>query len=155
VEISAVAKAGARPGGRRFGTLVHNVLRDVALDATGEAIARMVRLNARATGATEQESEAARASVEAALAHPLMAAARRAEHCYREYPVTLRLDGDRVVDGVIDLAFIEDGRWTVVDFKTDADLAEARAQYQRQLQWYAFAMTAMTGMPARAVLLGV
>ena len=56
---------------------------------------------------------------------------------------------------MIDLAFIEDGRWTIVDFKTDADLAELRTQYQRQLQWYAFAMTQMTGVSARAVLLGV
>ena len=155
VEILAAAKTGARPGGRRFGTLVHNVLRDIALDATGEAIERMVRLNARATGATDPESEAARSAVTAALAHPLMTAARRAEKCYREYPVTLSLPGDQVVEGVIDLAFLEDGRWTIVDFKTDADLAEARAQYQRQLKWYAFAMTAMTRMPARAVLLGV
>jgi ATP-dependent exoDNAse (exonuclease V) beta subunit len=155
VEISAATKPGARPGGRRFGTLVHNVLRDVALDATDDAIDRMVRMNARAIGATDEESEAARVAVSAALAHPVMTAARRAERCHREYPVTLRLDGDRLVEGVIDLAFLEDGRWTVVDFKTDADSAEVRAQYQRQLQWYAFAMTAMTGMPARAVLLGV
>jgi len=155
VEISAAAKPGARPGGRRFGTLVHNALRDVALDATDEAIGRMVRMNARAIGATDEESEAARAAVAVALAHPVMTAARRAERCHREYPVTLRLDGDRLIEGVIDLAFLEDGRWTVVDFKTDADSAEVRAQYQRQLQWYAFAMTEMTGMPARAVLLGV
>ncbi len=100
-------------------------------------------------------SEAARAAVAAALAHPLIKAARRAEQRYREYPLTLRLDGDRVVEGVIDLAFLEGGKWTIVDFKTDADSAETRAQYQRQLQWYAFAMTQMTGLPARAVLLGV
>jgi ATP-dependent helicase/nuclease subunit A len=155
VEILALAKTGARPGGRRFGTLVHNVLREVDLGATNAAIEQMVRLNARAIGATDRESEAARAAVTAALAHPLMTAARQAERCHREYPVTLRLDGDRVVEGVIDLAFVADGRWTVIDFKTDADLVDARAQYQRQLQWYAFALTAMTGMPARAVLLGV
>jgi ATP-dependent exoDNAse (exonuclease V) beta subunit len=155
VEISSTAKTGVRPGGRRFGTLVHSVLRDVALDAAADSIKRMVRSNSRAIGATEQESEAARAAVTAALAHPLITAARRAERCYREYPVTLRLDGDRVVEGVIDLAFLEEGRWTIVDFKTDADTAEVRAQYQRQLQWYAFAMTEMTGLPARGVLLGV
>ena len=155
VELSSVAKAGSRPGGRRFGTLVHSVLRDVALDAPGDAIEKLVRLNARAIGATVQESEAARIAVTAALQHSLITAARRAEQCYREYPLTLRLEGDQVMEGVIDLAFLEDGRWTIVDFKTDADSAEVRAQYQRQLQWYAFAMTEMTGLPARAVLLGV
>jgi ATP-dependent exoDNAse (exonuclease V) beta subunit len=155
VEVSAAAKAGGRPGGRRFGTLVHAALRDVALDAADDAIERTVRLNARSIGATADESEAARAAVAAALAHPLMNAARKAERCYREYPVTLRLEGDRVVEGVIDLAFLENERWIIVDFKTDVDSAETRAQYQRQLQWYAFALTAMTGLPARAVLLGV
>ena len=77
VTISPVTKTGARPGGRRFGTLVHNVLRDVALDAPEHLIHRMVGLNARAIGATEQESEAARNAVAAALKHPLMRAARR------------------------------------------------------------------------------
>lgn len=155
VDLEFASKPIARPGGRRFGTLVHAILRDIELDAAPEQIAQIAALNARTLGATQEESHAARAAVESALAHPLLIAARSAERCYREYPITLRLDDDRILEAVIDLAFLAGGRWTIVDFKTDAALDQARAAYQRQLQWYAFAMRRITGTPARAVLLGV
>jgi len=58
-----------------------------------------------------------------------------------------------LLEGVIDLAFVEDGAWVVVDFKTDADVSGHRAQYGRQLQWYAYALGRLTGIPARACLL--
>jgi ATP-dependent exoDNAse (exonuclease V) beta subunit len=65
------------------------------------------------------------------------------------------LDDGRVVEGSLDLAFVENERWTIVDFKTDADASERRRQYERQLQWYAFALTRLTGMPAEAWLLQI
>ena len=67
-----------RPSGRRYGTLVHAVLRDVDLNATPESIARLADLNARSIGATAEEREAARSAVETALAHPLLLRARTA-----------------------------------------------------------------------------
>lgn len=155
VAIEFVPKSAARPGGRRFGTLVHAILRDVEFAAAPAEIAQFAELNSRSLGAPPEERDAARAAVESALKHPLIAAARAAERCHREYPVTLRLNDRRILDAVMDLAFFENGRWTIVDFKTDADLVEARAAYQRQLQWYAFAMRQLTGAPARAVLLSV
>jgi ATP-dependent helicase/nuclease subunit A len=142
-------------GGKRFGTLVHAVLRDTPLDADAGAIRRFAELNARVLGAPAEEAEAARAAVETALAHPVLARARAAARCYREYPVTLRLGENRLVEGVIDLAFVENGGWVVVDFKTDADGGERRARYERQLQWYAYALAELTGLPAQAQLLGV
>ena len=59
------------------------------------------------------------------------------------------------MEGIIDLAFVENDAWVIVDFKTDADISGSRAQYQRQLQWYASALSRLTGLPARAYLLGV
>ncbi len=141
--------------GKRFGTLVHAVLRDTPLDADARAIRSFAELNARVLGAPAEETEGARAAVEAALAHPVLARARAAARCHREYPVTLRLGESRLLEGVIDLAFVENGEWTVVDFKTDADASDRRTRYERQLQWYAYALAQLTGMPARAQLLGV
>ena len=70
--------------------------------------------------------------------------------------MTLKLDDGWLLDGVIDLAFVEDGAWIVVDFKTDvAADSELRDSYLRQLQWYGYALTRITGIPARAFLLGV
>ena len=145
--------------GKRFGALVHAVLRDVSLDASREAVRKTTELNARVLGASPEEADAAAEAVEGALAHPLFARARAASlssgRCHREYPVTLRLEDGRMLEGVVDLAFVEDGSWVVVDFKTDADAAERRTQYQRQLRWYAYALTRLTGMESRAVLLGI
>ena len=56
---------------RRFGTLVHGVLRDVPLDADRRPHPPWAHLNARIVGAPAEEVEAACARVEAALAHPL------------------------------------------------------------------------------------
>jgi ATP-dependent exoDNAse (exonuclease V) beta subunit len=143
------------PTGKRFGTLVHAALRDVPLDAGPGTIRQWTQLNARIVGAPAEEVEAACIRVEAALQHPLIERARAAERKHREYPVMLRVDGGRLMEGVIDLAFVEDGGWVIVDFKTDADISGQRAQYQRQLQWYASALSRLTGLPARAYLLGV
>jgi hypothetical protein len=147
------------PTGKRFGTLVHAVLRDVPLDAGPGTIRQWAQLNARIIGAPPEEAAAACARVDAALRHPLLDRARAAERKHREYPVMLRVDGGRLMEGVIDLAFVEDGGWVIVDFKTDADISGhssgRRDQYQRQLQWYASALSRLTGLPARAYLLGV
>ena len=67
----------------------------------------------------------------------------------------LQVEGGRLMEGIIDLAFVEDNTWVIVDFKTDADVSKQRDQYSRQLQWYASALSRLTGLPARGYLLGV
>jgi ATP-dependent helicase/nuclease subunit A len=57
-----------------------------------------------------------------------------------------------MLEGVIDLAFVENGEWIIVDFKTDADTQDRRGQYQIQLRWYGYALERLTGMRARAIL---
>jgi ATP-dependent helicase/nuclease subunit A len=155
IEIVTVARSARRAAGRRFGILVHNVMRDVPLDANRAAIQRLVDWNVRLLGSTEEEREAASAAVESALTYPLFGRARAAERCHREYPLVLKLEDGRVLEGVIDLAFAENNQWVIVDFKTDADTSERRAQYQRQLQWYGFALGELTKMRARAYLLEI
>ncbi len=153
VHSASVERAPQRPAGRRFGTLVHAVMRDAALDAGGEQIEKLTGLNARILGAPEDETRAASAAVAAALRHPLLSRARAAARLHREYPVVLKLDGNRLLEGVIDLAFVENGAWVVVDFKTGADSTLRMEQYERQLRWYAHALAKATGMPAQGWLL--
>ncbi len=156
VEVFDAASGVARPSGPRFGTLVHAVLATAALDAGRAALADAAALQARILGATADEAEAAVAVAEAALAHPLMARARdawRAGRCRRECPVTALEPDGTLVEGVLDLAFEEDGGWTVVDFKTQAELGGALARYRRQVGAYASIVARVTGRPARAALL--
>jgi ATP-dependent exoDNAse (exonuclease V) beta subunit len=130
-------------------------MRDVPLNADRGAARQLIDWNTRLVGATDDERDAAAEAVESALAHPLLARARAAARCYREYPLVAKLADGRLLEGIIDLAFVENDEWAIVDFKTDADAAERRAQYERQLQWYGFALTQLTKMPARAYLLEI
>ena len=88
---------------------------------------------------------------------------RRAARCTtpgalrREVPVLVRLEDGALAEGVVDLAFREDGAstWTVVDFKTDRELAGERARYEAQLRLYVDAISRATGEPAHGVLFAV
>jgi ATP-dependent exoDNAse (exonuclease V) beta subunit len=139
-----------RPGGKRFGRLVHAVLAVIDLRATD--IAPIATSQARLVGATAEELAAAIAAVRAALAHPLLVRAAAAAEVRREAPIVLATP-EGLVEGVLDLAFRDGDAWTVVDFKTDAELADATARYAAQVRYYAAAITAATGRPATATLL--
>jgi hypothetical protein len=168
VEVVAVAAGAAtapgtgeppgppRPGGPRFGTLVHATLATVPLDATPAQIADGVGLQARILGAPQEEAEAATALIVAAFEHPLMARAReawRAGRCRREMPVACRQPDGTLVEGVLDLAFEEAGRWTVIDFKTDAEIAGELPRYRRQVALYASVVAQTTEKSVTAVLM--
>jgi ATP-dependent exoDNAse (exonuclease V) beta subunit len=144
-----------RPFGPRFGTLVHTMMRDVPFTAGRAIVDRLARSHGRLLGASAEEVTGASDAVARALGHPLVQRAAAAERCYRELPVTLRTDDDRMLEGVIDLAFVETGRWTILDFKTDADLSAKREHYMPQLRWYALALSRLTGESVTACLLAL
>ncbi len=158
VAIERVAAAPGRPGGRRFGTLVHAVLATAPLDATIDELRALTGVQARLLSASPAEAEAAAAIAVATLQHPLLAAARRArdahEPCLREVPISTMVDGV-LIDGQADLAFEDEGGWVVVDFKTDAEMGTVQDVYRRQVALYVDAIARATGRPARGVLLRV
>jgi ATP-dependent exoDNAse (exonuclease V) beta subunit len=75
--------------------------------------------------------------------------------CRRETPVTCLVD-DTVVEGVVDLAFLDGDVWHVVDFKTDREISAAGSgRYERQVRLYAAAIAQAMGTPARPYLLRI
>jgi hypothetical protein len=69
IQVEVLARTGTeRPGGRRFGALVHGILAAVDLNATSEEIGAMAKVHGRLVGATESEIEAAVHTIVAALA---------------------------------------------------------------------------------------
>jgi ATP-dependent exoDNAse (exonuclease V) beta subunit len=151
------ASQTARPGGPRFGSLVHALLADVPLgDESTAVLERLSEAHGRILGATNEEVQTAREVVQAVLAHPVLQAAGRAARrgqCYRETPVTYRLDSGTLVEGYVDLAFQDGGSFVVVDFKTDRELDGSLERYQRQVSLYATAVTQSAGLPAQAFLM--
>jgi ATP-dependent exoDNAse (exonuclease V) beta subunit len=162
IAIATCERRSDRPEGRRFGTLVHAILAEVALDADDVAgIAAMAELCGKLVGATDEEVEAAKRAVADALAHPLMERAAAAEargECRREVPLFLALGDGTIVDGIADLAFSEaegEGRrWVVVDYKTDSDVGD-HAEYRAQVGLYVRAIAAATGEPTTGILFAV
>ena len=159
VTVASALAESARPGGARFGTLVHALLASVPLAATGTDIpVRLAEAHGRVLGADAAEVAAAVESVRRVLAHPVLrgAAAADAEgRCYRETPVTWRLETGAVVEGNVDLAYIAEDKVVVVDFKTDRELDGAIDRYRRQVQLYAAAIGSAMGRPPRGILMRV
>ena len=58
-----------------------------------------------------------------------------------------------MVEGVLDLAFEETGGWTIVDFKTDAEMAGELGRYRRQVGLYASIVARASGKNVTAVLM--
>ena len=78
-----------RPGGPRFGALVHAVLAIIPLDAEINAVTRLTAAQANILGATEDEVQAAAEVVQGILAQPLLQRAFEAtktQRCRREDP---------------------------------------------------------------------
>jgi ATP-dependent helicase/nuclease subunit A len=158
VEVIELPRDLNRPSGPRFGSLVHATLAAVRLDANADQVQQIVDLYARVLGAAEKETAAAAATVQSALAHPLMTRVRDAlsqGRCRRETPITLTLADGTLVEGVLDLAFCEKDAWTVVDFKTDRELEKELAHYKRQVSLYALSIERATGQHCIGILMRV
>jgi ATP-dependent helicase/nuclease subunit A len=155
IEIVELTGAQRRPRGPRFGTLVHAVLATVSLDAPADVTQAAAEMQGRMLLSTTEEIRAASAVASAVLAHELMARARRAAWLRRETPVTWLQDDGTMIEGVLDLAFEEDGVTMVVDFKTDHELAAGESRYRAQVQQYVSAVTRATGRPAKGILFKV
>ena len=162
VEVIELPIDSARPTGARFGSMVHAVLASAPLDlpAASAPLDELAMLHGRILGAPETEMAAASAIARATLDHPLLARARAAAtrgDCRREAPVTMRADDGTLVEGIIDLAFRESAGWTVVDYKTDAELdgTDALEIYRQQVALYAAMIARATGDTVTPILMRV
>lgn len=143
---------GPLPATRSFGKLVHAILQHAGPGASVEELLSIARLQSRLPGHQTPDLERAAQVAHSALRHPVVCAAATAERSHREYPVLIRLFNGSLAEGKIDLAYFQNGVWTVVDFKTgSAD----QARYQHQLSLYASALAEATGEPVKAYLLAI
>jgi ATP-dependent exoDNAse (exonuclease V) beta subunit len=157
VAVEHVARAGPRPSGPRFGSLVHAVLAFSPLDAKPSALLSIARVQGRLLGAPENEAVAAAELASQVLRHPIIQRALEADRrnaCRREVPVTISADGT-LLEGVVDLVFPHDVGWTLVDFKTDDRRTIDVEVYRRQLALYAAAVARTTGSRVHASILSI
>jgi ATP-dependent exoDNAse (exonuclease V) beta subunit len=158
VKTVVVTVGGDRPFGPRFGTLVHATLATVPLDADSDTIEGIARTQARILGATEEERDGAVRAIADVLVHPLLQRARKSAEdgrCYREMPVTWMAPDGMLVEGTIDLAFEDADGITVLDFKTDRELATDLDHYRQQLAVYCRAMEQVRAVKVQGLLVRV
>ena len=161
IELEQVARDRSRPRLRIFGTLVHETMLRVRFGAARGEIAQVAASVARMLGAGSDDTEAAIGAVAGALGSATIRAAAGAAEIRREYPILVTLDDGTTAEGVADLAFRAkteaDGaaRWTIVEFKTDADLSAHLAEYRAQVAIYLRAIRAATASPASGVILWI
>lgn len=158
VRLIEIDREPDRPSGVRFGTLVHAVLATTPLDASDKQLEEVAVLQGRVLGAPEDEVHSAVTVVRNVLTQPVMTQARKAQlagTCRRETPVTLCAPDGTLIEGVVDLAFEQDGTWTVVDFKTDRELDRSLEDYKRQVALYAVAVARATGRNSLPILMRV
>lgn len=159
VTIESVEIDFSRPHGKRFGTLVHSVLSIVDLNADADSVQAAAELQGHLLGSTADEITAATKTVARALSHPLMrsaAAAWLAGRCRRESPIAIQLEDKTLVEGIVDLAFVDESdlnTWIVVDFKTDLEIAGTLEKYRNQIGLYAQAIARATGCKTIGALL--
>jgi ATP-dependent exoDNAse (exonuclease V) beta subunit len=158
VSIQQIVGDSSRPHGKRFGSLVHAVVSVVALDADRDGVEKVAELQGRILGASREEVDAAIETVVAVIRHPTILQGVGSNNYRREVPVTLKLQDNLMIEGVVDLAYRVDsanGAWTVVDYKTDFEIQGRVEEYSRQVWLYALAISRATGMKSRPVLLRV
>lgn len=146
-----------KPGGKRYGSLVHAVLATVPLRGDSASIEQVAVLHGKILGASPAEVASATSVVELVLKHEIMKRAAECDlhgRCRRETPITLS-EGEVLIEGVMDLAFQESGTWTVVDFKTDEEIEHQLQRYTRQAALYAKAVEQATGLKTTAILMRV
>ncbi len=159
IAIEETRRERGRPHGKRFGTLVHLTMLRAPFAADAREVGKIAASAAKMIGAPEEEVAAAVTAVKAALNSPLMRRAAAAQTAMRECPLMIRLEDGTAVEGIADLAFKEstnDGAlWTVVDFKTDIDVAARLDEYRAQIRFYVRAVRESTGQPASGAILWI
>jgi ATP-dependent exoDNAse (exonuclease V) beta subunit len=148
-----------RPRGPAFGSLVHAVLAQARFDADLGVLEASAGVEGRLLGLSDVEAAAAARVVERILAHDILKRAAQADArqaCRRETPITYVCADGTLLEGVVDLAFEDKGRWLVVDYKTDRELADrGELRYRRQVAVYASALAQATGKPCDGLVLVV
>ena len=151
--------------GAQWGTLMHEAMQWLPLAQYTQAslTKELDALVTKGTFTEEERNLLSDTSLYKFFSSDLGKRLINAKRIERELPFSMLFDGKRVYDtledgenlflqGIIDTAFEEDGKWVLVDYKTDRvksgeDLIK---RYKIQMDLYKEALQRLTGMPVKA-----
>ena len=150
----------------RFLRLIHlNLFRELAKTEDGESDARWLNLVKTEADSMAQKKilsdEEARLirykGVASFLKSDLGRRMLNSQEVHREwnFMMQIRPDSPTMVQGIIDCAFLEDGEWVLIDYKTDRDTAPETfvPRHEAQMNWYRTALERLTGKKVREMWL--
>ena len=161
----AIADAEEIVTGAQWGTLMHEAMQWLPVKKyTQKSMTDMLdSLQAEGKFSDEERSLLSDRSLYGFFNSDLgqrLIASKRVE---RELPFSMLFDGNRVypdvengerlfLQGIIDTAFVEDGQWVLVDYKTDRIKSgdELIRRYKIQMDLYKEALERLTNMPVKA-----
>ncbi len=74
----------------------------------------------------------------------------RSSQVHREWAFNLTGERGTLIQGVIDLCYLDGDGWVLLDYKTDkAEDEEILSRYRLQMQWYKKALEKITGLPVK------
>ena len=149
-------RAKPEADGARRGTAVHRFLSLVDPDQMRDAENRKESLaSALESMRTEQVFTPEEVSwistekIDRFFASPIGQRMLAGRELHREWDFNLYLeDRDMILQGMIDCAFLEEGGWILLDYKTDriSDEEAFVEEYRPQLDWYRVALEKLTGI---------
>lgn len=152
------------------GTALHAFMQFADFAAARQDIAAELERLVAGGYLTRQQADSIDLSRADAFIHsPLISRALKASAVYKEYRFNVKIPA-RLVDpdvderfaqeeiilqGAVDLAFVEDGALVIVDYKTDhvKEPSMLRGMYASQLELYRDAMTRCLGLPVKECLI--
>ena len=161
---------GERLTSAEKGTALHAFMQFADFAAAREDITAQLRSLTDAgylTGAQAESIDIARAR--SFIDSPLVTRCLNAERIFKEYRFNIRIPAVRVkpdiddrfadetviLQGAVDLAFVEDGELVIVDYKTDRvrDPGQLKEMYSAQLMLYKDALEECLGLPVKECLI--
>jgi ATP-dependent exoDNAse (exonuclease V) beta subunit len=121
--------------GKAFGILTHQLL-EKGWNWDKATLVKAARLWALGLGLTGENAEEAALLAEKALTNNLLKRAKGSTYVFKELSLTGKTAEGKLLNAVIDLAFLEADEWIIVDYKTDRDPRRGQEAYRRQLNYY-------------------
>ena len=161
----AIADAEEIVTGAQWGTLMHEAMQWLPVKKyTQKSMTDMLdSLQAEGKFSDEERSLLSDRSLYGFFNSDLGRRLIASERVERELPFSMLFDGNRVypdvengerlfLQGIIDTAFVEDGQWVLVDYKTDRVKSgdELIRRYKIQMDLYKEALETLTDIPVKA-----
>jgi ATP-dependent helicase/nuclease subunit A len=130
--------------GQAWGALIHGLLEHAMSheNATAEDLQRLGMWLTVEEPQLRHVLELAVKTVLSVSKSDFWAEAKRSD-CSVETPFAFAEHANAILIGVIDLMFDHEGRWRIIDYKTDVDSPELLPSYQAQLKMYERAMASI------------